>query len=298
MKKLLVLLVLCCNAFAVAVPDSHRLSYGGVKPYTGQDGRTVGPFPDDDGFQFFCDTWQLNSGKITMIGYRYVNSAYWYRDQKYMLACDGADMFNTEAFGVNAGLVFEVGVRVGTWLEVSTEFSTSGDGLAIANFDHGYNADPIGYGLGFVVPPYTGTPAGAYIVGLKGVRSDFSVRVARLQTCFWQKTATNAGNVYLTGSKPSDPGGAGGPEGGDDPNGASDGWGSILSLDWWKKLFVFLFVPTQEDLEVIKESFTQFQNWGPFKVIADIATKLGDMAGGSMGDLSVDYKVPLPSMYF
>ncbi|MEI7986304.1 MAG: hypothetical protein WCI55_11820 [Armatimonadota bacterium] len=298
-KALFSLVLLSSVAVSNATPVAHRYSYHGLKPYV-NGGSSSGPFRDNDNKPFYCDSWRIHNDQILLIGYRYINEADWWRDQKYVLAIDVSGMENNEPFGVNAGSVIEIGGRTyGMWGPITKDFTNSGDGQTLSNWDHGYNADPAVYGVGSYtkMPPYNGDGPGVWRIGLRAVRSNFTTRDDRTEVCFWpEKNAVGAGNVFKTGSKPNDPGGSGADPGGGgtgDPNGNNDGWGSILSLDWWKKLMVFLFVPSQTDVEVIKASFMQFQNWGPFKLIADISSVLGNIAGGSMGDLTADYKIPL-----
>lgn len=104
----------------------------------------------------------------------------------------------------------------------------------------------------------------------------------------WMGIRRNGSYFDPATEDPEDPGGG-------DPGGGEDGWGSILSLDWWKNLCIFLFVPSEEDFDVIKASFSQFQTWGPFKLIADISSSFGTLSTGNMGDLENpnDYKIAL-----
>ena len=91
-------------------------------------------------------------------------------------------------------------------------------------------------------------------------------------------------------------GGSTGGDGGGDPS--EEGWGSILSLDWWKNLMIFLFVPSEADFQVVKDSFAQFLDWGPFKLIADIATSLGTISAGAPGAEYDNYLIHLPGIPF
>lgn len=74
--------------------------------------------------------------------------------------------------------------------------------------------------------------------------------------------------------------------------------GPILTTSWWEDLMTFLFVPEPGDFDVLKESVMQFQTWGPFKLIADIASSLGDISSGNMGDKDADFKIMLGTFGF
>jgi len=286
--------VLCCiTAGAHSQTVRHKYSFDGVEP-TGWTKLEETNDNDGDAYVAYSSPGEQPL-KVLRVIYR--NPAKWWKDQQYILGYTSTDgFFRQPAINYPNDSVYEWAEKFEAWNQPTKNFVSVSPSNPTWILGRSWGQSD----LTFIGWNQVGE-GGAFHVGFTYSRpGENPPTQGGSFLCFWPAPsgvtkAEGKINPFNTNSGNED-GSGGGDEGGSgDPN--AEGWGTFLSLDWWKKLMIFLFVPSEGDLQVVKDGFSQFMNWGPFALVADVASGLGTIAGQAPSEDIENMVIHMPTLY-
>lgn len=297
MKRLLLLVCfLGLVGGAVAQTRRHKFSFNGQRPSGWQK---VMESRDNDGDPY--EVWTSPPEQpIHITRVIYTNPPTWWKDQQYVTtyAPNGANSFCRSPVGdYPHDSVSTIAHRTHVWVPEIKDFRLQEDENDVPEWNSGQtwgNPGPPAMNWSFWGSPGVWKhgyqqyqPANNEAGFVNGYNRGYF-------ESFWPGSPVpKAENV--TNPFDADAGTPGDETPDADPE--KEGWGTFLSLEWWKKLCIYLFVPSDADFQVVKDALAQFKQWGPFKLVADVSDSLGSIAGGAPASTVEAMQIQYPNFY-